>query len=181
VTSQAGLAEGNAGTAGTPNFDPKNAERSGGNKGDKGTKSPGPKKGMPSEDSSSGGNSSVLDARSSFSKKNFGGGTGNNTEASGGKAGRLSPNSPYARRTHGGGGNDAGDNNHVSKGGTLANGTPLARKNYGDGGESDTRGGGGGGGPSKIAGRPKVTSGGGPHQAGNNLKSKGTESNSVQH
>lgn len=121
--------------------------------------------------------SNVIAPNSAVARKNYGGGTGNNSEASSGKMGGLSPNSAYARRNQGGGGNDAGENNHVNKGGTLASGTPLSRKNYGDGGGSDTRG---NGGSSEITRHLKVAPGGGHNQAGNNLKSNVTQSGSGQ-
>ena len=85
-----------------------------------------------------------LAPNSPVAKKDNGGGTGNNSEATGGQIGGLAAGSAYATRNHGdGGGDDAGDNNRISKDGALATGSTLARKDQGDGGGSDSRGGGG--------------------------------------
>ncbi len=104
-----------------------------------------------------------LDPNSPAGKRNYGGGTDNNSETASGSTGQLSPNSSVARKGSGdGGGDDAGDNNKVSKGGTLAGGTSLTQKGNGDGGNSDGRGDAGGG---LILGKLKVNPGGGdPHQ-----------------
>jgi hypothetical protein len=122
-------------------------------------------KNTPSDDGSSSVSAGTpLDARSSFARTNQGGGTGNNSEATGGQRGGLAAGSAYATRNHGdGGGNDAGDNNRISKDGTLATGGALARKDQGDGGGSDSRGGGGATSVITSASKP-VNPGGGHNQ-----------------
>ena len=124
----------------------------------------GKKGGMPGdEDTSSTASTAGGPApNSTIAKKNYGGGTGNNSETTGGAAGGLATGSAYAKRSHGdGNGNDAGDNNRIGKGGTLATGSVLTQKDQGDGGGSDTRG--GGGGTSVITGATRIGNPGGGH------------------
>ncbi len=109
------------------------------------SRSPG-KKYTPSDDSSS-GEIGGLSARSSYGKKDQGGGAGNNSETSTAKSTTLSPNSSFAKRTHGDGGSDNGDNNNHIRNGGLSATTSLGRKDQGDGGSADSRGGAGATGP----------------------------------
>lgn len=121
-------------------------------------KDPNKKDGTPSDDGSTSVSSNTpLSPNSAIAKKNYGGGTGNNSETSSGPVGPLAPGSSFARKGYGdGSGGDAGDNNNHTKVGGLSSGTSFARRGYGDG--SDSRG--SSGGNSKVTGKPKRTGGG---------------------
>jgi hypothetical protein len=126
----------------------------------------GGKNNTPSDDDGGGpvSASTPLNPNSTVAKIGEGGGTNNNPETSSGQSSRIAPNAPIASKGYGDGtGDDAGDNNKVSKGGTLATGTTLTQKGNGDGGNSDGRG---DAGTTSIMGKLKVDPGGGdPHQS----------------
>ena len=114
----------------------------------------------PTDTGGSANPSGGLANNSPASQTGHGGGTGNNTETNGGRAGGLAPGSSLSTKNYGDGGGDAGDNNRTSRAGVLASGSMLSTKDQGDGGGSDTRG---GGGNSTISGSAKVVNAGGGH------------------